>query len=58
MIEEILLLSDAALIEDLDAVLVRANPRLVVTHILTRQDMDACENRSLPTLYEVRSDPG
>lgn len=47
MIEEILLLSDPALIEDLDAVLVRANPRLVVTHILTRQDMDACENRPL-----------
>ena len=40
MIEEILLLSDPALIDDLDAVLVQANPRLVVTHILTRAQLD------------------
>lgn len=47
MIEAILLLSDPALIDDLDAVLVRANPRLVVTHILTRAQLDERCVRSL-----------
>jgi len=47
MIEEILLLSDPTLIDDLDAFLVRANPRLVVTHIVTRAQLDECCARSL-----------
>jgi len=47
MIEEILLLSDPALLDDLDAILAQANPRLVVTHILTRTQLDECCARPL-----------
>lgn len=47
MIEEILLLSDPALIKDLDAVLVRSNPGVSVTPIISHSQLNDCGNRSL-----------
>ena len=47
MIEEILLLSDPALINDLDAVLMRANPGVSVTPIMSHSQLSDCGSRSL-----------
>jgi len=51
MIEEILLLSDPALIHDLGAVLMAANPRLRVVHVLSRQELEA---RCQTSLHKTR----